>query len=346
MTPTKTPSRALVLVALVTATGCRSSSPVAFAEGPAVQRYAVTYRVEEGGQVAVERLVVDRPFASHLVLEGSERITALGRLATRSSGGEWTVLEIPPAPAGRDLRPDIALAAAEGRDLVERRGVKTVAGRPCRVYRAGGPVDSGSLATEGPSDRRNTEFCVGRGSIVLEQVETDDGRVTRRVRATSVVTGAPVGQLPAIPAVAPVGVAAGGGRVQPLDAATRPPFDRFYVAAPPPTGFTAAGRYAVVPIGLAGVTSLVADVYTRGADMLLIDQGASTTGKPPFDDDRPTESAAVGELGEGETALDLRANEVRVLLPDGGFLRVVGTRPLDELLAVARQLRLQPKEGQ
>ncbi len=68
------------------------------------------------------------------------------------------------------------------------------------------------------------------------------------MRATSVRTDR-VADAPPIPDVASLGVAAGGGRTTPIDAVTRPPFERFYAFSEPPAGFVAAGRYAVVPPG-------------------------------------------------------------------------------------------------
>ena len=276
------------------------------------------------------------------MLEHSERISQLGRLATRSDG-PWTVLEIPPAPAGRDLRPDIALAAGQRRHLVQRRGQRTVAGRRCQVYRARGALTTGALARQRPTGRDHVEFCVARGAIVVDQREVADGRVIRTARATSVST-ARVADVPPTPAAEVLSVEAGGGKTTPVDAGVRPPFDRFYVPEQPPAGFVSGGRFAVVPPGLSGETSIIADVYTRGVDFVIVDQGATRGGAPPFDADRPTTGADLGALGQGEIVLDLRANEVRVQLPDNGFLRVIGTQPPEQLVRLARSLRLQPKE--
>jgi hypothetical protein len=147
--------------------------------------------------------------------------------------------------------------------------------------------------------------------------------------------------VPPIPDVEVLGVAAGGGKMTPIRAGTRPPFARFYALPAAPDGFVGAGRFAIVPPGLNGTTSIVADVYTRGADFVLVDQGASTDGRPPFDTERPTSAVDLGALGQAEVVLDLRANEVRVVLPDGGFLRVIGTQPPESLVLLARMLREQ-----
>jgi len=337
-----TTNRALVVVALVTAGSCRSSNTAPLVIGAPVREYALTTRIEDGGETRTEQLVVRRPFASRIVLHQGERRTALGRLATRSSS-EWTVLEVPPAGAGSDLRPDIALSAAVRRHIVQRRGQRTVAGRRCQIYRAAAPVSAGALVGMVPTPARHTDFCVGRGAIVLEQTDVERGRVVRHLRATRVRTGASTPDVLAIPTVDSLPVAAGGGRTRPISVAARPAFDRFYALPDPPRGFAAVGRFAVAPPALAGATSLVADVYVDGADFVIVDQGATSGGPVPFDTGRPTSTVELGELGQAEVVLDLRANEVRVRLPDNGFLRVIGTRPPADLVALARQLRLVPK---
>ena len=329
----------VVVAALVTAGGCRSSAAPALSLGAPAQDYSVTYRVDEGGRVTTERVRVHRPFASDVTLPGSVRVGDLGRLATRSDG-PWTVLEVPPAPAARDLRPDIALADGQRRHLLQLRGRETVAGRRCQVYRSGRSVDAGVLATSRPGTRTYTDFCVARGSVVLHTHEVTDGKVTRDARATAFTTRAV--DVQPIPSVATVAVDAGGGRTTRIDASTRPPFDRFYALDTTPAGFTPVGRFAVVPPGLAGTTSLVAEVYVRGTDYLQIDQGASRDGSVPFDTGRPSSAVDVAGLGRAEVVLDLRANEVRVVLPDGGFLRVVGTLVPQELVHIAENLRQQP----
>ncbi len=336
--------RSVVVLALVTASGCRSSgtSTAPLALGAPAERYAVTYRVIDGGHTTTQRLLVNRPFASRVEIGRTERITALGRLATRSAS-PWTVLEIAPAGAGSDLRVDIALVEAQRRGLVVRRGRRTVAGRRCQLYRTGGAIAGGSLSRARPTPRAYSEFCVARGSIVLEQQDVQDGATTRLLRATDLAVGAAVRDVPGVPAGEGIDVSSGGGRSQPTDPHPRPPFERFFVFAQTPPGFEYVGRYAVVPPGLAGDTSLVSDVYRRGADLLIVDQGASRSGRPPFDHARPTAPIHVAPIDAAELVLDLRANEIRAALPDGGFVRVIGTLEVAELRGLASRLALQPK---
>jgi hypothetical protein len=138
----------------------------------------------------------------------------------------------------------------------------------------------------------------------------------------------------------------GNGAFTAIDAATPPPFaERFSMATP--TGFTSVGRYAVVPPRLGAASTvgkaqlaLYTDVWTRGPDLLLLDQGAGTDGATPFDDELVWRPLTLPTLGAAELAGDTRLAEIRLHRPDGGFVRLAGTVPIDELLALAATIQL------
>jgi hypothetical protein len=85
------------------------------------------------------------------------------------------------------------------------------------------------------------------------------------------------------------------------------------------------------------------DVYVRGADAIVIEQGSTVNDakfKPPSGADAVDLGPA---LGRGQLLLSASASEVDAE-PDGGvrFVRVVGTVPSQELIALARSMTLQP----
>jgi hypothetical protein len=179
--------------------------------------------------------------------------------------------------------------------------------------------------------------------LVLEEAETRLGKLVRRAIATQVATGPAAGKVPPIPDGDRVVDGPEAGATRRIDPSAPLPYVTSYVLPAPPAGYTLFGRYAVVPPGASGDYSLVADVYTSGAEVIIVDQGASRSGAAPFDVNRPRRRVVLPGFGSPESVLDFRANEVRGHLPDGGFIRVIGTRPLSELLAVARSVQPQPR---
>src|SRR5687768_65885 len=158
--------------------------------------YEITYRLEdtttEVGQVTTARIRVRRPFESHVLLlagappggrvnvERKSRFGELGLIGNR--GRERQVLHIPPAVAGSDLRPDIALKDAETDRLIERREQRRVLGRRCQVWRMGSSIAAGELVAIGSRPGEYADACIdGRGFVLEEVWILDDRRVRRRL---------------------------------------------------------------------------------------------------------------------------------------------------------------------
>ena len=319
--------------------------------------YTITYLVKAGNAVTTDVLTVQRPFASHLTTHAgdsangrvlSQRASELGVLAT-SSGGAWGRLVVPPAVATADLRPDAALDAAVGAGIVKDLGASSVGGRACRRYATATSIAAGTL--EVPKREERAEVCIDAVGIVLEERWVIDGEEVRTKRATALSfdRGArlrvPDGSL--LP---------GSGDLRQLADNAASPFSNTVTVGAVPEGFEHVGRYAVVPPDLsvdrnanssaAAKLATITDVWVRGADTLIVDQGA-TTGGDPF---ARTEIAApvnleMAGLGDAVLVLDLRASEIRIRLDDGGFVRVAATLPPEDLMAVARSLTL-AKRGQ
>ena len=122
---------------------------------------------------------------------------------------------------------------------------------------------------------------------------------------------------------------------------------QFWEPAPPPPGFSHLGRFAVVapqpPTSSvrtsATLVTAVDDVFVRGADALIIEQGQ--TGAAPFQPPSGTD-IDLGRLGRGRLVLSATASSVTALPNRSSFVRVSGTVPPQELTVVARSLEPQP----
>lgn len=335
-------------------------------------RYRVTYRVETyaGGEEVVhtESLEVDRPFLSRVELRAgpppgerliAERTASFARFGI-SHDGESTVLMVPPALAGSDLRPEPSLPQAEEEGLVERREVREVVGRRCQVRRAGGPASTGELVPLGAEgDGTYADLCFDAAGLLLEELWVQDGAVLRRRVATR-VDDAPTFDDDhfALGEVDPLTFDEGGGSTRPVDPESRPGGITWELPANMPpalVGFERLGRYAVVPPRLEMEidpgepnrrrTAGIVDVWVRGIDVVFVDQGGTTGSEPPFDRHPHGRQVELGRLDLGEAFLDLRATEVRTAFTDGSFVRVYGTVTLDALLQIARALEPATDEG-
>lgn len=331
--------------------------PVEGTEAP--DAYRIVYRVTTPDSTSLEEHVVRRPFLAHVVQRSNggqvtaERWSDLGVLVTRSQGAPAVAITTAIAPAASDLRPDHLadrLVAAGRLEVHEER--IDVHGRTCRLMdEAGeaataepGPVDAGNLGSVPLLVSR----CVDDQGLVLEERWTTvDGTRVLTKRAEELQLGDDVPEI-VLPDAEALPDSQGNGAIEEVDAAEPPPFlERFEL--PAPEGFTFVGRYAVVParvstsadpaaldVGLA----LYTDVWRRGPDLLLLDQGATTGAPAPFPPDTRIGETDLGELGTAEVASDLRSAEVRLTRADHGFVRLAGTIPPTELVLLARTLQV------
>ncbi len=308
---------------------------------PIPPTYRIVYRTEirSGEDTTVSRsaVLVDRPFASRV----GDSVESFARHAERQ-----TSFWIPPGPTAADRRPDAVIDDAVDDGYIRARETRRVAGRLCRVYRAGGGSVSPSLP---PLDRAKefTDVCVDAAGVVLEEVAfSASEEITRRTVATS-VTERP--RLPerGIKAPKPQGDARTVGSVIELEPDSRLPGGRFWELGDAPKHFTARGRYSVVPAGQPGFTdptarssviTFLSEVWTRGPDVFVIEQGA-TRGSDPFGADPNARDVKVKGLGRGELRYSMTASEVRFDVGGTRFVRVRGTLPPSELLEIARDLR-------
>jgi hypothetical protein len=190
------------------------------------------------------------------------------------------------------------------------------------------------------------DFCVDRNSLVIEEMWYANGGLIRRHVATHVKIDPPIDpkvfaiEVPRTPGLDP-------GSVEKIDPKTTAGL-HLWALPHKPKGFEALGRYAVTVSSAAipqaqnalpapGPNSTT-DVYVRGPDLLVIDQGASLTAVTQHDS-RPKRRVKLRGLRNGVVIIDGRMSEVRGETKDGSVVRVFGTLPPSQLLKFARELR-------
>lgn len=324
--------------------------------GELPRTYRVEYRVQQvdGDDVTTTTavLTVDRPYRSRFEVDELVRVAELGSFGEVEPGDETEVTAPVPGPAPGDVRADV-LPLRAGRE------VREVLGRRCQVHRLGASLLEGEYL-EGDL----VDVCIDADGLVLEEVTTvDDEIVVRRV-ATDVELEPDLDGVDFALDIQPRPADEGGGSVQAVDPTSSSP-GTFWILDAPPAGFTHAGRFATIPPQrarlddehtraqfVAGVT----DVYERGIDVVTVEQGGTLGQVPPFGDHPNGELIDdMGELGpRGELVQHANGAELRILLFPGRYVKVSGTVPGEELVAVARALRpidgtelvyLEPQEG-
>jgi hypothetical protein len=315
--------------------------------------YGLTYRVEEVAgddvQTSTAELTVVRPFRSRVVTTVDDEVTStrvadFGYLGQApGADGHDSVLTAPPGPAPGDVRSDLVFAGDEGGE------VRLVIDRPCQVHHLGAPALTGIIVPFDESEGITTDTCVDADGLILEEVTYDDEhRAISRWIATKLVIGPTVHDDDfRLPDVKPTPATEGGGSLQAVDPTTASE-GRFWELPEPPEGFTRMGRYAIVPPQAASpddehsraqVIAGVSDVFVRGSDLLVIEQGGTLGQVPPFGVTPHSHLIDLGELGKtAELFATATGTEIRVLIPPGRYVKVLGTLAPDELVAIAKSL--------
>jgi hypothetical protein len=334
---------------------------------PAPLTYHVVYEVTDGaGDQAVvnrEEDWVRRPFDGRTELRRGTSpggqllqtsVYGLGRALVRNAGAaEPQLLEVPPGAPAADVRPDAVLGEALAAKVFVPRERRRILGVVCEVYRAPRPAVAGPLQPpEGAKDDdERSDLCIDHRGLLLEETTYRRTRLVHRKLAVALDVDVPLGDDRFPIEGTPLSLKDGGGSVRQLDPTSRPPGRDFYELPAAPEGFTFTGRYAVVPPQPDAFNdptksdlriAAVADVYTRGADFLVIEQGGTLGGSPAFAADPTAAGVDLGALGRGEAILGLAGSQVRVLLQPAGYVRVIGTDDTSHLADIARQLRPQP----
>ena len=325
------------------------------------ESFRIVYRVEDAEKGVSHRtdvVSVRRPWESRLETrsgpppgdeELSVQVATFGQRMNRAAGQDPSVFELGPVLPASDLRLDDVLEPAVAAGRLERREVREVLDRRCQVYRSGDYLSAAALSP--PLPDLYADSCVDAAGLLLEEVLVVDGTAIARRSAVDVDEEPtladdlfPRGE-PTVPA------SAGGGTMHKLAEGSMPP-GTFLVADAIPEGFTSIGRYSVVPPQAenfgddptrAGFRrAMVSDVYVRGVDVLILEQGATLEGAAPFEVDPTNPTLDVGPYGTAEVRFSALGNQVRSLQPGGRFVQATGTLTPDELATVLRSLREVP----
>lgn len=320
--------------------------------------YRVVYLVATGNPASVEteELTVERPFQSRIVTrlgaapDGrilADEVSGFGLVREATPGSRPTVVVRSPAAGVDDVRLDSSLTDLEARHALSPREWRRVLGRPCQVLRSTAPLQGATLGPLPPRPDSYVDSCVDRAGLILEQLQYANHILISRWQAVEVSIGVPRDPAQfAVRAQPTVSFSQGGGRVVKVPAGTVIPGPAWTLAIPP--GFDYLGRYAVAdpsnsfPIGGQPLTNRQAgftDVWIRGSDFVLLDQGGPLYGgesPPPDPLGRPLDIPGVGHAS---VIPGPQGTTVRVDLPAGRYVQVEGTLPPAQLAGLALQLR-------
>lgn len=270
--------------------------------------------------------------------------------ATVESLGRFTqgslVLAVPAAPAALDERPQATLVDLVTAGRMQRRERRVVAGRPCQVYRSATDPTTAAPTAWHAGVTTWTDLCLDAKGLVLEKVGVVKGSVAQRRVAVRVEEPAKLADGLFRSSGRPVAVQKGGGAFATLQSDSRLP-ERFFDLPAAPAGFVHLGRYLSRPPQPELVGNInrerdliggVNDVYVKGPEVIVVDQGSTLGGDHPFGADPTATAVDLGALGRGELILSLSASVVRVDLGRGAYVRVAGTVAPSTLVAAARSL--------
>ena len=318
-----------------------------------------------GAAQGTEELWVRRPFESvDQTLSGPppggtlyvSTVSRLGHQVLHAGPTAQAVLvNVPVTASPADVRLDAVYAAARDARLLEFRKDDAVAGRRCRVVRSAQSLRSTPLRPLAGGARSYVDTCVDAAGLILREQVVRDGAVALSRTAVTVEIGTAAADRGAYSATgAPIPNDQGGGSIARLTPESLPP-GRTWTLPRPPRGFSLRGRYVVVvpqpqastsgpggPAAASGTpTSRVItleDVYVRGPDVIVVEQGGSSN-NAPFAGPTGGRPVDLGVLGHGQLVLAATASSV-VGLPAGEskFVRVSGTVYPRLLVQTARAL--------
>lgn len=360
----------LVVVATVVAVVATRSSPASYR--PVAFRVPVAYTVRyavttAGSTPSTEILSIRRPFDDADVTyagtqaSGTPNLTIVDRLGVqilKAGNGEGSEFRVPAMPAPLDVRADIVVPAGIKAGGLKPKGSRVVLGHRCQVFRSARSLRSGPLL---PMTSKSTyvDSCIDADGIMLRETSVKKSHVVSDHVAVAVSVGAGVADqapfdLPA--AVTPF--ESGGGAFRALTLDSRPPGSSWALATAP-SGYQHLGRFAAVPpqpqlfagggqgtgtMGAlpGGLVTEMDDVYTRGTDAIVLQQGATINGaafKPPAN----AISVDLGRLGRGQLLIAGNVTSI-VAEPGNGkqFVRLSATLPPDTVISLMRSLVAQP----
>jgi len=324
-----------------------------------VAAYRIVYRVEaraeRGSIVDTEVREVRRPFEARAeTLTGEPpgkdltalSIWAFGVTEVGAPDQERATLVGEPVLPNGDvgLAPDIDAAIDEG-VLVYLGERQEIAGRTCHRYRTGGPTDVVRLTA--PTTTDYADLCVDGAGLVLGESWVVDSQLFRRRTAVEVEIDPTFAADAFEPLGRPPSFRDGGGLIGEVTPDSQFPDVDHWALPAPPAGFELRGRFSFTPSAAGNaaaelgtnppIVTGLSDVYERDGNAIVIVNGGTNDESDSLGD-LGDDTVELGELGTGHLRRRVRGTEILVRLEAGRFVKIVGTGPVADLVAIGRRL--------
>jgi hypothetical protein len=320
-----------------------------------VRSYHVAYEVTDESSdqpvVSNEEIWVRRPFEGRKFSHNGDTGIEITSVVNRFLYGSISSSDLVPLtavtqlnPPTGDLRVAHALDALVDKGRLEVGGTREVLGRSCVVIRSKSPL-SGGIA-QPPADDESTDACLDEHGIVLSERWQLNGKVLRDAIATKVEIDVDLDDALFVVGGDPLPIGQGGSIVSEVTRNSRP-WNDYWETDAEPNGYRFVGRFVFLRTdpsaagsSLTGTVPLqvMADLYRKGADWIVIEQGAASA--LPLPDGVQVD---VGDMGRGLFAADVGANILAVRIDALKNLYIRGPVPEGDLLAFAKRLRPKPE---
>lgn len=314
-----------------------------------------TYRITYADELATgsdfeQQTTVRRPFDVRYLLADPGRLTdplydsVVTKNVTSAKGSNLPTQErTGPAIAAFSARLDAMLPDLLANGFFERRERRSLLGEECTVYRTGAQLE-GTVVTK-PTKDVYTDWCVTDDSLVIDEISVRSGKPDLRATATKIERDPALSDADFPTSTDQAALDESGVKV--FDLATdATPTSPYWRPSAVPAGWTLASRQRLevtkADEGSTGPTptrTSWADVYVKGADFVVIRQGA--TGEEPDQIDATNAiDATAGPLGAAKLVLGANGSTLVVTAKDGRFVQLSGTVASATLQSFAASLTL------
>lgn len=320
--------------------------------------YHVSYRVQTAGDdnPIYQDVIVRRPFNMRYRLSNDatfakplyDLLITKNNRTERNDGVPETAENATPVLLSYGTRFDATIGDLIGNGFFVRRERRKLLDTQCTVYRTGSFIEAGEVIKA--TDTKYADICISDDGLVLEEVNVASGAVTLRVTAIEVAREPALADTD-FPVTTDVATLTAGG-VQVFDLPTSSvPTTPYWQWAPAPEGWTFLSRQRVEvtkvepdSTGPAATKVSWVDVYTRGADVLIVRQGIAGA-EPSQVDITSAIDTAVGDLATAKLVLGAIGNKLVVTDANGRFVQLFATIPATDLTTLAGSLKLTTASG-
>ncbi|MSV88843.1 MAG: hypothetical protein F2754_05915 [Actinobacteria bacterium] len=320
--------------------------------------YHVTYRVQTAGDdnPIYEDVIVRRPFDMRYRLSNDatfakplyDLVITKNNRTERNDGVPETAENATPVLLSYGTRFDATLSDLISNGFFVRRERRKLLDTECTVYRTGSFIEAGKVVKA--TDTQHTDICISDDGLMLEEVNVASGAVSLRVTATEIVREPGLADTDFPVTTDAATLTAGGVQVVDLPRSSVPTTPYWqWAAAPEGWTFSSRQRVEVTKVvsdstGPAATKVSWVDLYTRGADVLIVRQGAAGA-EPVSVDTTNAIDTTVGDLGAAKLVVDTIGNTVVVSDVNGRFIQLFATTSASDLITVAGSLKVTTASG-